>query len=93
MKQLDVRTMANLDVVLERTCRGLPHGGDHETRRIIARELLNSARKGTLTIGGLTTVAQKALIETTTKSRVGVEQVKENARGSAERSNSNEAAN
>ena len=71
MKKLDVRTMANLDVVLEDTCRVLPHGGDHETRRMIARKLLNSARKGNVTLGALTSVAQQALIETTTKTKVG----------------------
>ena len=42
----------------------LPHGGDHETRSMIARKLLNSARKGNVTLGALTSVAQQALIET-----------------------------
>jgi len=36
MTQLDDRTMANLDVVLEEVCRSLPHGGDHELRKAIA---------------------------------------------------------
>jgi hypothetical protein len=60
---------------------------------MIARKLLNSARKGNVTLGGLSTVAQKALIETTTKSRVGAGQAKEKARGTAARSNSSQAAN
>jgi hypothetical protein len=33
---LTERVKANLDVVLEETCRELPHGGDHERRRVIA---------------------------------------------------------
>ena len=68
MAQLDDRTMANLDVVLEEVCRSLPHGGDHELRKAIAEKLLNSALKGNKTIGGLTEVARAALAETTKKS-------------------------
>jgi hypothetical protein len=36
MTQLDDRTMANLDVVLEEVCRSLPHRGDHGLRKTIA---------------------------------------------------------
>ena len=68
MTQLDDRTMANLDVVLEAVCRSLPHGGDHELRRAIAEKLLDSALQGTRTISGLTEVARIALAESTKKS-------------------------
>jgi hypothetical protein len=64
MTQLDDRTMANLDVVLEKVCRVLPHGGNHELRKAIAEKLLDSALKGNKTIGGLTEVARSALAET-----------------------------
>ena len=68
MTQLDDRTMANLDVVLEEVCRSLPHGGDHELRKAIAEKLLDSELEGNKTIGGLTEVARAALAETTKKS-------------------------
>jgi hypothetical protein len=68
MTQLDDRTMANLDAVLEEACRSLLHGGDHELRKTIAEKLLDSALKGNKTIGGLTEVAWAALAETTKKS-------------------------
>jgi hypothetical protein len=68
MTQLDDRTMANLDVVLEEVCRSLPHGRDHELRKTIAEKLLDSALNGTKTIGGLTEIARAALAETTKKS-------------------------
>lgn len=61
MKQLDDRTKANLDVVLEEACRGLPNGGDHAFRKVIAQKLLNSARKGNTTLSGLTDVARQAI--------------------------------
>jgi hypothetical protein len=68
MTQLDDRTMANLDVVLEEVCRSLPHGGDHELRKAIAEKLLDSAMKGNKSIGGLTDVARAVLAENTKKS-------------------------
>jgi hypothetical protein len=68
MTQLDERTMANLDVVLEEICRSLPHGGDHELRKAIAQKLLDSALQGNRTFGGLTDVARAALAEMTKRS-------------------------
>jgi hypothetical protein len=68
MKQLSDRKMANLDVVLEETCRSLPHGGDHELRKKIARKLLESGEAGNETLAGLTNIAGLALAEETKKS-------------------------
>ena len=65
MARLDDRTMANMDFVLEETCRVFPNGGDHERRRYIARKLKLSAKKGNTTLGGLRTVAHGALKEIT----------------------------
>jgi hypothetical protein len=68
MTQLDDRTMANLDVVLEEVCRSLPHGGDHGLRKQIAQRPLDSALAGNRTLSGLTEVANAALAEATQKS-------------------------
>ena len=65
MTRLDDRTIANMDIVLEETCRVFPHGGDHEHRRYIAQKLKLSARRGNTTLGGLRAVAQSALKEIT----------------------------
>ena len=54
-----------LDVALEEACRVLPHGGDHNLRKKIALKLLQSARKGNTTLGGLSVVARTALMEAT----------------------------
>nr|WP_225162470.1 hypothetical protein [Bradyrhizobium sp. BRP56] len=62
MKQFDERTTANLDVVLDEVCRDLPNGGgDHETRKFIARKLLRAAQQGKKTLGALGRVARQAL--------------------------------
>jgi hypothetical protein len=59
--KLDERTKANLEVVLDETCRTLPHGGDHAVRKKVAQKLINSARKGNATLSGLKTVGRRAL--------------------------------
>ena len=61
MTKIDDRTVANMDVVLEEVCRGLPHGGDHERRKHIAQKLMQSAKKGNVTLDGLRNVASRAL--------------------------------
>jgi hypothetical protein len=50
MSKIDERTAANMDVVLEQICQGLPHGGDHESRKHIAQRLMQSAKKGNITL-------------------------------------------
>ena len=65
MTRLDDRTIANMDFVLEETCRVFPNGGDHEHRRHIAQKLKLSAQKGNTTLGGLRAVAHGALKQLT----------------------------
>jgi hypothetical protein len=63
MTKIDERTVANMDVVLEEAFRGLPHGGDHESRKYVAKKLMQSAKKGAVTLEGLRPVASRALSE------------------------------
>lgn len=65
MPRLNGRTKADLDVVLEETCKALPHGGDHNVRKKVAEKLLESVRRGNMTLKGLTAVAKAALESTT----------------------------
>ena len=52
-----------LDVVLEEACRGLPNGGNHEIRKLVAARLLESAQRGKTTLGELGLIARKAVAE------------------------------
>ena len=63
MTRAEQRTQANMDVVLEEVCRILPNGGDHETRKRIAKKLIQAAQKGNVTLDGLRSVARAALQE------------------------------
>jgi hypothetical protein len=62
MTRLDERTIANLDEVLENVCRRLSNsGGDHETRKHIAKKLMQAAKKGNTGLTVLEDVARRAL--------------------------------
>jgi hypothetical protein len=63
MTKVDERTSANMDVVLEETCRDLPNGGDHESRKYVAKKLMHSVKKGNVTLEGLRSVASRAFSE------------------------------
>jgi hypothetical protein len=68
MRQLDERTMARLEMVLEEVCRSMPHGGDHKLRKRVARKLLDSALQGNTALGGLRDVARSAFADATKQS-------------------------
>ena len=60
----DRRTMANMEVALERGCQALQKGSDnHEVRRHIANRLLDCAKGGDRTLTGLTKAAHSAAAE------------------------------
>jgi hypothetical protein len=61
LDEFDERTKANLDVVLHEICSELPHGGDHESRKLIAEQLMQAARGGKTTLSELTHVGRRAL--------------------------------
>ena len=63
MNRAEERAIANMDVVLEEVCRVLPHGGDHESRKHIAKKLLQAAKNGDVTLEKLRPVASRALAE------------------------------
>lgn len=63
MTKAEERAQANMDVVLEEVCRVLPNGGDHETRKRIAKKLIQAAKKGNVTLDGLRNTARAALQE------------------------------
>jgi hypothetical protein len=60
MTGIDERTTANMDVALEEVFAGVPHGGDHESRKHVAKRLIQSAKKGNVTLDGLRAVARDA---------------------------------
>jgi hypothetical protein len=72
--KLDDRTFANMEVALAAVFQNQPHGGDHESRKHVARQLLKSAKAGNTTLGGLSVVAKSALDE------IGASEARRNSR-------------
>jgi hypothetical protein len=62
MDEFDERIQANLDVVLEEICAALPNGGDHESRKYVAEQLIQCARSGRTTLGELMYTARRAIV-------------------------------
>lgn len=50
-----------LDEVLNDVCRGLPQGGDHESRKYEAERLFQAAETGETTASGLRHAGREAL--------------------------------
>jgi len=63
MVEFSERTQANMDVVLEEVCAELPNGGDHESRKFIAEQLIQCARSGRTTLGELMYAARRAIVQ------------------------------
>jgi hypothetical protein len=63
MSKIEQRTAANMDVVLEEICRSLPHGGNHKSRKYVAKRLMQSVKNGNVTLDGLRPVASRAFSE------------------------------
>jgi hypothetical protein len=62
--RFDQRTLANMEVALERACKSLlARSEQHEARRHIASRILKCAKAGDRTLGGLTKAALRAASE------------------------------
>lgn len=67
LTKFDRRTSANMEVVLNEMFEGVPHGGDHESRKYVAERLLRSARKGNVTLEGLRAAGRTAFRRLSTR--------------------------
>jgi hypothetical protein len=57
---VDRRTLAYIEIALERACQGLANGEDLEARRYIANRILKCAQGGEKTLSGLTEAGEVA---------------------------------
>jgi hypothetical protein len=58
----DSRTLAKMNVALERVCRLSPIGEQHETRERIAQSIIRCAKTGQTALGALTEAGERALV-------------------------------
>jgi len=58
------RTLADMNVALERACRQLRTGEDgHEARKFVAQRIIESARHGRASLTDLTAAGKRAVVE------------------------------
>lgn len=58
----DSRTLANMNIALDRVCEKAAHGEDHSVRKRVAKQIIKCARNGKTTLGELTAAGQRGLI-------------------------------
>ena len=59
----DSRTLATMNVALDRVCEKTPHGEDHMVRKRVAKQIIKCANGGKTTLSDLTAAGQRALIK------------------------------
>lgn len=57
----DSRTLANMNVALDRVCKKRPNGEDHELRKLVAEHIIRCAKTGKTALGPLTEAGERAL--------------------------------
>ena len=57
----DLRTLANMNVALDRVCEKVMNGESHSVRKRVARQIIKCASSGKTTLGELTAAGQRAL--------------------------------
>jgi len=63
MSEVEERMRTVLDAALEAAFGHVRHGGDHESRKLVAARLLDAARSGMTTLDELTSVGRRALMD------------------------------
>ena len=76
LQDFNSRTLANMEVALERASQLLQNGAErHEYRRYIAGRILKQAEGGDTTLGGLTDAASAAARELSARAKAGPRRV------------------
>lgn len=72
---IDDRTLANMEVALERACVQLPPAfNNHTARRAIASKILHAVRNGNKSLAQLTATGQAALNDFCSKHEIHLKQ-------------------
>jgi hypothetical protein len=68
-EKFDSRTLANMNVALDRVCEKTPRGEEHSFRKRIAKKIVKCARSGKTTLTDLTAAGQRALNDLATAAK------------------------
>ena len=60
VEQFDHRTMAAIEVALEKACACWPNGGKHNLRKRVAQSIIRCAKSGNTSLDALTDAGERA---------------------------------
>ncbi len=63
MGEFNAHSPAHMEMLLEEVCNRLPYGGDHQTRKYVAKRLIDAARSGKTCRDDLLQIALRAMFE------------------------------
>jgi hypothetical protein len=63
-EQFDRRTMAAMEVALDRACERWPDGGEHVRRKRVAESIIRCAKTGNRSLGALIMAGERAVVRT-----------------------------
>jgi hypothetical protein len=61
-EHFDHRTMAAMEVALDRACERWPNGGDHMLRKRVAQSIVRCAKAGHTSLGALVEAGERAVV-------------------------------
>ena len=59
----DRRTMAAMEVALEKACACWPNGGQHNLRKRVARSIIQCAKTGSIGLDALIEAGERAIVQ------------------------------
>ena len=63
VEHFDRRTMAAVEVALEKACACWPNGGQHNLRKRVAQSIIQCAKTGNAGLDALTEAGERALVQ------------------------------
>ena len=72
VEQFDRRTMAAMELALERACECWPYGGEHNVRKRVAQSIIRCARTGHTSLDALTEAGKCAVVQLSQSRRTSV---------------------
>ena len=69
VERFDRRTMAAMEIALEKACACWPNGGQHNLRKRVAQSIIRCAKTGSTSLDALIEAGERAIVQLSQSSR------------------------
>ena len=69
VERFDRRTMAAMEIALEKACACWPNGGQHNLRKRVAQSIIQCAKTGSTSLDALIEAGERAIVQLPQSSR------------------------